>query len=153
MIAPVGHVAERLVVDAVTGLAIDVGAGWDLVVRDDEAADLRADGELVARAALQRRAEAPLGRAVAVEGRAVEVPDAVLPGAVDDAVRLLIRERGVEPADLGAPQAEARDLDAGAPDGNGNAWSCGHAAIPSTTPAASRLGEVHPGSPPAGRTA
>ena len=49
---PVGHVAERLVVDAVTGLAIDVGAGWDLVVRDDQATDLRADGELVARAVL-----------------------------------------------------------------------------------------------------
>ena len=64
-------------------LLAEVARAHVLDLVEDDAADLGADDVVVARPAGERLAHADLGEARAVEGRVVEVADAVIPGGFD----------------------------------------------------------------------
>ena len=81
------------------------------VARAQEAPDLGRDDELGARAAAERAAEPPLRQAGAVVRRGVEVPQAQLPGAVDDRGGLVVVDSLVQTAERRGAERKPPDLD------------------------------------------
>jgi hypothetical protein len=108
-------------------LLAEVARGRVLDLVEDDAADLRAEDERVARVPRQNLAQPDLGEPGAVEGRGVEVPDALVPGGFDGGRGLLVGDRAEHVAEGRGAEAEGAGEDVGGV-GAGSAGGAGEGA-------------------------